>query len=118
MSCGINSRKAVLRLRSTGTRLPLRVSTVKRKPASPLSLPFLIVLVTRRGQSAESVFTKPAFFGAALRDYVTRPEIMKPGFPKSADLTIVDFDTGHWPQLEQPEQVNVALEAWIDSKLQ
>jgi soluble epoxide hydrolase / lipid-phosphate phosphatase len=33
------------------------------------------------------------------------------------DLTIVDFDTGHWVQLEEPVKVNEALEAWIVSKV-
>jgi pimeloyl-ACP methyl ester carboxylesterase len=65
----------------------------------------------------ESVLTKPAFYGAALRDYVSLPVIFKNSFPKSTDLTIVDFDTGHWPQLERPEEVNKALEGWIQSKL-
>jgi soluble epoxide hydrolase/lipid-phosphate phosphatase len=58
---------------------------------------------------------KPAFFGAAKKDYVCLYEPAVPHMEKHAvgGLKIVEFDTGHRLQLEQPENVNRELEVWI-----
>ncbi|KZS99619.1 epoxide hydrolase [Laetiporus sulphureus 93-53] len=58
--------------------------------------------------------TQPVFFGAAKRDYVCVPALalarMKEFCP---DLTVKEFDLGHWVQLEAPDEVNCELAAWI-----
>ncbi|KZV79864.1 alpha/beta-hydrolase [Exidia glandulosa HHB12029] len=60
---------------------------------------------------------QPVFFGPALRDYVGLPSIQTPPTQAVAnDLTIVEFDTGHWVYLELPDKVNEALDAWLSSK--
>jgi soluble epoxide hydrolase/lipid-phosphate phosphatase len=61
---------------------------------------------------------KPAFFGAALKDFVCRADIGKELMKTYVEdpeknLTIVEFDTGHWIQLEQPDKLNKELENWI-----
>ncbi|KAH7920149.1 alpha/beta-hydrolase [Leucogyrophana mollusca] len=62
---------------------------------------------------------KPTFFAAALKDRVSIPEYALPLMKKYATggLTIVEFNTGHWIQLEEPDKLNLALESWISSGL-
>ncbi|KZT00187.1 epoxide hydrolase [Laetiporus sulphureus 93-53] len=63
---------------------------------------------------SRQTITQPVFFGAANRDYVCVPALalarMKEFCP---DLTVKEFDLGHWVQLEAPEEVNRELAAWI-----
>jgi pimeloyl-ACP methyl ester carboxylesterase len=58
---------------------------------------------------------KPVFFGGAKKDYVCLYEPAVPHMEKYAvgGLKIVEFDTGHRVQLEQPENVNRELDVWI-----
>ncbi|KZS99628.1 alpha/beta-hydrolase [Laetiporus sulphureus 93-53] len=63
---------------------------------------------------SRQTITQPVFFGAANRDYVCVPALalarMKEFCP---DLTVKEFDLGHWVQLEAPDEVNCELAAWI-----
>jgi soluble epoxide hydrolase/lipid-phosphate phosphatase len=62
------------------------------------------------------IMKQPGFFGAALKDYVAPADRGKAAMEKHAmNLTMVDFDTGHWVQLEEPDMVNKELELWIQS---
>lgn len=60
---------------------------------------------------------KPTFMAVAKYDYVCPREVAIAQIEKYAvgGLTIVEFDTGHWLQLEKPEEYNEALERWITS---
>ncbi|KAF9241876.1 Alpha/Beta hydrolase protein [Melanogaster broomeanus] len=60
---------------------------------------------------------KPAFMAVAKYDYVCPRDFAIAGVEKHAvgGLTIVEFDTGHWLQLEKPDEYNNALERWLTS---
>ncbi|KIJ68099.1 hypothetical protein HYDPIDRAFT_83277 [Hydnomerulius pinastri MD-312] len=60
---------------------------------------------------------KPAFMAVAKFDYVCVRDYAIGEIEKYAagGLTLVEFDTGHWLLLEQPEEYNNALEQWITS---
>jgi len=117
---GQDNRKPRPDYLSEGDYNAMREALLQNGLSAPLNWYKATAAGINRGEMAdlESTLTKPAFYGAALRDYVCLPSIFKFSFPTSTDLTIVDFDTGHWPQLEQPEEVNRALEGWIESKLE
>jgi len=60
--------------------------------------------------------TQPVFFAGAKQDYVC---LSKMGIMACTqlckDLTIREFDTGHWVQLEAPTELNTELLAWIET---
>jgi len=58
---------------------------------------------------------KPAFFAAARKDHVCVWDYAVPEMEKYAvgGLKIVEFQGGHWLQLEEPEMLNRELEGWI-----
>ncbi|KAF5344592.1 hypothetical protein D9758_013904 [Tetrapyrgos nigripes] len=59
---------------------------------------------------------KPVFFGAALEDAACLAPLQKVITEKFAkNATIKDFKTGHWVQMQAPEEVNKELLAWIES---
>ncbi|EJD34800.1 Nrap-domain-containing protein [Auricularia subglabra TFB-10046 SS5] len=61
---------------------------------------------------------KPVFFGAALKDYIGLADVQKAAVRKvvsGANLTIKEFDTGHFVNLESPEEVNRELDAWLQT---
>ncbi len=63
---------------------------------------------------AKYVVTKPAFFGAALKDAVCVAAFGKQVHAQwCPDTTVVDFDTGHWVQNALPDKVNEELLKWI-----
>ena len=58
--------------------------------------------------------TKPVLYIAAKRDFVCQPVRSLPHFDKYAPhREVVELDTGHWVQLEDPAGVNAALEEWL-----
>jgi hypothetical protein len=60
---------------------------------------------------------QPSFYGAALRDPVCAPVILKEvakAFLK--DLTVCDYDAGHWPQFQSDVKLNHEFEAWLNAK--
>ncbi|KAL5529818.1 hypothetical protein ACEPAG_5805 [Sanghuangporus baumii] len=62
------------------------------------------------------VIHQPSFFAVALRDCICTPERGKASMEAYAtDVTLVEFDTGHWPQLESPAELNAELLAWLRS---
>ncbi|EJD35450.1 alpha/beta-hydrolase [Auricularia subglabra TFB-10046 SS5] len=64
----------------------------------------------------EIKISKPVFFGAALQDYIGLADMNKAGIAKIApNLTVRDFDTGHWVYLEKPDEVNRELGAWLET---
>ncbi|PCH37515.1 alpha/beta-hydrolase [Wolfiporia cocos MD-104 SS10] len=69
--------------------------------------------------SERHVLRHPAFFGACKKDYVCTPALalaaMEPACP---NMTVREFNTGHWVQLEAAAELNAALLAWITGILQ
>ncbi|THV00057.1 alpha/beta-hydrolase [Dendrothele bispora CBS 962.96] len=66
--------------------------------------------------SENAVLKKPVFFGAALRDYVAlAATFIAAALQNSNDtLTIHQYDSGHWVQLEVKDEVNSDLLQWIE----
>jgi hypothetical protein len=61
---------------------------------------------------------QPCFFAAAHKDAVYTPIRFQPMMEKYAkDLTIFDYYTGHWLQLEASGQLNTEFEAWLRNKV-
>ncbi|KAK7053022.1 hypothetical protein VNI00_004343 [Paramarasmius palmivorus] len=61
---------------------------------------------------------KPAFFGVALEDYVARLEIQVPGTQElCSNLTLKEFQSNHWVQLQRPNELNRELGSWLESIL-
>ena len=59
--------------------------------------------------------TQPVFFGGAKQDYVCLSQIgIVACTALCKDLTIKEFDTGHWLPLEAPQALNSELLAWIE----
>lgn len=57
---------------------------------------------------------KPVFFGATMLDRICVPSLHIPTIQSVAsDLTLVEFETGHWVSLEQPDKLNTELERWL-----
>lgn len=58
---------------------------------------------------------KPVFMAVAKYDHVCLRECAITEIKKYAigGLAIVEFDTGHWTQLEKPEEYSDALERWV-----
>ncbi|KAG2089864.1 Alpha/Beta hydrolase protein [Suillus discolor] len=63
---------------------------------------------------------KPAFFAVARKDHVCVYDYAVPQMKKYATggLHMVEFQGGHWVQLEEPETFNRELEGWIRDTLQ
>lgn len=58
---------------------------------------------------------KPVFFGSALNDPVCLPATFKKNHNEfCANLTVRDYEAGHWVMLEAHEKVNRDLLAWIE----
>ncbi|OSC99357.1 alpha/beta-hydrolase [Trametes coccinea BRFM310] len=58
---------------------------------------------------------KPALFIGAKRDAVAPPDLGRMACEQFVPhAKIVEFDTGHWVQLQATEQVNKELEEWIE----
>ncbi|KAK7051594.1 hypothetical protein VNI00_004573 [Paramarasmius palmivorus] len=59
---------------------------------------------------------KPAFFGAASEDYVARVETQVPTTQQlCSNLTLKEFQSNHWVQLYQADEVNRELGSWLES---
>ncbi|KAL0562794.1 hypothetical protein V5O48_019284, partial [Marasmius crinis-equi] len=57
---------------------------------------------------------KPAFFGAALEDYIAlAPLGVQQSKALCQNLTVKEFQANHWVQLQRPNEVNKELEAWL-----
>lgn len=66
----------------------------------------------------DMLIEKPVFFGAALKDYIGLAEVQKAAIRKvapSTNLTVKEFETGHFVNLEDPEGVNRELDAWLQT---
>ncbi|THV00055.1 alpha/beta-hydrolase [Dendrothele bispora CBS 962.96] len=66
--------------------------------------------------SENAILKKPVFFGAALRDYVGVAAILITSILRNSNdtLTIHQYDSGHWVQLEVKDKVNNDLLNWIE----
>ncbi|KAH9929177.1 Alpha/Beta hydrolase protein [Fomitopsis serialis] len=65
--------------------------------------------------AANQTITKPVLYGACQKDFVCTPGLFVPTMQKvCTNLTIKEYDTGHWVQLEATEKVNADLLEWID----
>ncbi|KAH0828013.1 Alpha/Beta hydrolase protein [Lanmaoa asiatica] len=71
--------------------------------------------ITATVSEADINIKKPAFMAVAKNDYVCLHEFAITEIEKYAKggLTIVEFDVGHWAQLEKPEEYNDALDRWV-----
>ncbi|ESK82518.1 epoxide hydrolase [Moniliophthora roreri MCA 2997] len=70
-----------------------------------------------KGVPAQNISTSiPAFFGAALEDYVALAALAIPATQKlCSNLTVKEFQANHWVQLHKPAEVNDSLGAWLES---
>jgi len=60
------------------------------------------------------IISKPAFFGAALKDYICVAAVGKQVHAQLCpNTTVVDFDTGHWVLNALPDRTNEELLKWI-----
>ncbi|CCL99356.1 uncharacterized protein FIBRA_01374 [Fibroporia radiculosa] len=63
------------------------------------------------------VVQQPVFYGGGKSDYATLPAIAYESLKKYCpNITIKEFDTGHWIQLQAPDEVNRELLVWIMAK--
>ncbi|KAH9846773.1 alpha/beta-hydrolase [Lenzites betulinus] len=59
----------------------------------------------------------PSFVVVALKDYICTPQRVKITMPKYAsDVEYCEVESGHWPHLEYPEEVNAALHRWMEAR--
>lgn len=60
----------------------------------------------------------PFLFFGGQRDYVCRPEMMKPILAQGLipDYTEVVVDSGHWAHLDKPKEFGEGLLAWLKEK--
>ncbi|KAI0731466.1 Alpha/Beta hydrolase protein [Fomitopsis betulina] len=63
---------------------------------------------------ANQTITKPVLFIACKKDYVCVPLLYAKTNKYCKDLTVKEFDTGHWAQLQAPDQFNADLLEWIN----
>jgi len=60
--------------------------------------------------------SKPGFFAACANDCICLAAIGKQqSLTYVKNLTVKDYDAGHWVQLEAPDQLNKDLEEWIQA---
>ncbi|KAI8994057.1 Alpha/Beta hydrolase protein [Trametes punicea] len=58
---------------------------------------------------------KPVLFLAAKRNATGGPAVGRASLaPYCPDAEVIELDCGHWPQLEATEDVNQALQVWIE----
>ncbi|KAJ7151884.1 Alpha/Beta hydrolase protein [Mycena crocata] len=61
------------------------------------------------------VIKQSVFYGAALEDYVSVPEVALFGMQDVCpNLTVREYQTGHWVQLAAPDKVSSDLLEWIE----
>ncbi|MGR8948008.1 MAG: alpha/beta fold hydrolase [Gammaproteobacteria bacterium] len=68
----------------------------------------------------DGVIELPALFLAARYDFVCETidsRLAEPMRAKCTNLTEQIIDTGHWMAQEKPEEVNAALQLWIETKV-
>ncbi|KAI0635408.1 alpha/beta-hydrolase [Trametes polyzona] len=59
----------------------------------------------------------PSFVVLAAGDHVCVPKVARAAMEKhGSDVEYFEVQSGHWPHLEHPESVNVALRGWLESK--
>ncbi|KAJ3548330.1 hypothetical protein NMY22_g1299 [Coprinellus aureogranulatus] len=59
---------------------------------------------------------KPVFFGGAAKDVICTPPLQQPSVDQFCPkATSHIFQTGHWVMTEAPNEVNEALEKWLQS---
>jgi soluble epoxide hydrolase / lipid-phosphate phosphatase len=58
--------------------------------------------------------TKPTFFGACLKDVICVAPLMIASMKKTCtNLTVKEYDSGHFVMLDLREEVNKDLEEWL-----
>ena len=58
---------------------------------------------------------QPVLYIACQRDYACAPALSKATIGEYCkNVTIKDFDTGHWVQLEAPDAFNATLLEWMN----
>lgn len=60
------------------------------------------------------MISKPVLFFACQKDYVCVPALGLRAGEHCNDFTVKELDTGHWAQLEAPDQFNAELLEWIN----
>ncbi|KAF4599894.1 hypothetical protein EYR40_006998 [Pleurotus pulmonarius] len=62
--------------------------------------------------------SKPVFFGATKRDAICLPKLQTPATTQAcSNVTVREFDSGHWVQLERKDEVNKELGSWFETVL-
>ena len=60
---------------------------------------------------------QPMLMIAAKYDYIGVPKLQVGGMqPYVKDLKVVEFETGHWVQLEMPMETNKAIKDFLEGK--
>ena len=64
------------------------------------------------------MLTQPVFFAACNGDIISSNSRMVPTLQSVAkDLTVAEYDAGHWVYYEYPDQLNEALNKWLEAKV-
>jgi len=74
-----------------------------------------LLSILPKGLTDEDLKIKhPSLFVAALKDYVTTPELSQRHFDRfGTQVTTVAFETGHWVHQERTKEVNEAIDQWL-----
>lgn len=58
----------------------------------------------------------PLFYVAGLKDYICLPQLFLDQKNYTNDFESIDLDTSHWTMEEKPNEVNQAIQTWIEKK--
>lgn len=59
--------------------------------------------------------SKPVFFGATTHDIICVPKPQIKLMEKAcADLTVHEFEAGHWVMMEKKDEFNKVLGSWLE----
>ncbi len=59
--------------------------------------------------------SKPVFFGATTNDIICVPKPQIKLMKKAcADLTVHEFEAGHWVMMEKKDEFNKVLGSWLE----
>jgi pimeloyl-ACP methyl ester carboxylesterase len=59
----------------------------------------------------------PVLYISGLKDYICIPQLFADQKNHIADLETIGLDTSHWTMEEKPDDVNQAVEKWIQNKI-
>jgi pimeloyl-ACP methyl ester carboxylesterase len=68
-------------------------------------------------KNLDPTMKRPVLYFAGLKDYICVPQIFADQKKYIADLETIEMDTGHWIMEEKADDVNQAVEKWIQKFL-